>query len=43
MSEDNLSQDQADFLASCELEFKDRYTQADKGFMQVPVIFFFLL
>ena len=35
---DNLSQEQMDFLASCQLEFKDRYTPADKGFLQVQTI-----
>ena len=33
---ENLTGEQLDFLASCEVEFKDRYTQADKAFMQVP-------
>jgi hypothetical protein len=38
MTENNLSQEQRDFLASCEAEFKDRYTQADKAFMQVETL-----
>jgi hypothetical protein len=35
MTEENLTGEQQSFLAACEVEFKDRYTQADKAFMQV--------
>lgn len=34
-STDNLSPDDLEFLAKCEEEFKDRYTENDEEFMKV--------
>jgi len=32
---EDLTEEQIKFLEECEIEFKDRYTEKDKAFMQV--------